>query len=214
MVEDFVLDLGTSRTWDAKFYRTLELYWHTQTFVARAFLSHEMRLQLKQCLKNWGSLLVTLGTQLAKWHGGIPPSESAGYSKDNPINVSAAPSAQGPHLYYLLQVKGFLCLLCNMNSPAVTLPLVFSVQKLNSGPVWFPVWQTGPEISLNDISKYCSSVSAWFPLEQASMVFYFFISLAHHSDWKVYGISFTAALVSLRPPEPKVYLLLCNYVCL
>jgi hypothetical protein len=40
-VGSFILDLGCTRTRNSKFYRTLELYWHTKTMVAMGMLPKE-----------------------------------------------------------------------------------------------------------------------------------------------------------------------------
>jgi hypothetical protein len=41
----FVPELGSSLSRDTKFLRTLELYWHTKSFVAQAMLAKELRVQ-------------------------------------------------------------------------------------------------------------------------------------------------------------------------
>jgi hypothetical protein len=68
-VGSFIPDLGCTRTHNSKFYRTLELYWHTKTMVAMGMLPKEQDFQQ---LKSIQEALEVQNAYLTKWSPGLP----------------------------------------------------------------------------------------------------------------------------------------------
>jgi hypothetical protein len=74
-VAPFVLDLGSSIARDTKFFRTIEIYWHTKDFVAHTMLAKELEFkasrQRMEAIEVENNLLLSLVSWLVKKNGGL-----------------------------------------------------------------------------------------------------------------------------------------------
>jgi hypothetical protein len=73
-VGGIILDLGYTRTKNSTFFRTLDLYWHTNTMVALGMFPKDQHFrQLKQrmeSLEEKNNPLMNMVQWLVKFHGG------------------------------------------------------------------------------------------------------------------------------------------------